>query len=120
VTIAQPTQRRVPVWALAISGVAGVLIIAHSLYWLFLGSVWNDPSVAALYSVVASGVVFGLVMLYSTYRLRSTPGQKMTWGAIIMLFSLFGLVTVGGGFVIGSILGIIGGGLAVAMGQEGR
>jgi hypothetical protein len=104
---------------MAISGVAGALIIFNSLFWLTQDTIWSDPSVAARYSVAFSGVVFGLVVLFSTYRLYSTPGQKMTWGAVIMLFSLFSLVSTGGGFVVGFLLGVIGGGIAVAMGQEG-
>lgn len=41
------------------------------------------------------------------------PAQKTAWGVVILVFSILSIVT-GGGFIIGFILGIIGGALALA------
>ncbi len=119
-TISQPTRPLVPRLAIVLSVIAGALIIINSLYWMYLGSIWGDTALGAIYSVVVTGTIFGLVVIYCAYRLRKTPSQKITWGALAMLFSVFGLVTIGGGFVIGFVLGIVGGALAVRQGQEGE
>jgi Family of unknown function (DUF6114) len=54
------------------------------------------------------GLVSGIVVLVSAIMLRNNPGQRTLWGALIVVFSVlsfFGL----GGFIIGAILGLIGG-----------
>jgi hypothetical protein len=40
--------------------------------------------------------------------LRVKPQNKKAWGSIVIIFSLPSVIT-GGGFIIGFILGIIGG-----------
>ncbi len=66
---------------------------------------------------IASGVVggmglFGLatgaIVLVSSVMLLAKPGQQWTWGVLILVFSalsLFGM----GGFLVGAILGMVGG-----------
>ncbi len=58
------------------------------------------------------GLVSGVVVLISGAMLRSNPNQRTLWGALVLVFSclsFFGF----GGFVIGAILGIIGGVMAL-------
>ncbi len=106
--------------AIVLSAIGGVLIVINSLFWIYLGSIWGDTAPGAIYSAVTASVIFGLVVIYGAYKLRNRPSQKITWGVLIMLFSVFGLVMTGGGFVIGFILGIVGGALAIRRGQEGE
>ena len=57
----------------------------------------------------ASGilVILGAVMLYSR------PIESQLWGAIILAFSLVSILGGMGGFVVGLILGVVGGTLAL-------
>ena len=58
------------------------------------------------------GLVSGLVVIVSGAMLRSSPNQRTLWGALVVVFSclsFFGF----GGFVIGAILGIVGGIMAL-------
>ncbi len=58
------------------------------------------------------GIVCGIVVLVGSYMLRSRPASHVAWGVIILIFSLVSIFA-GGGFVIGMILGIVGGILAI-------
>jgi hypothetical protein len=65
-------------------------------------------------SVVALiGIASGIIVLYGAFTLRSRPKERTTWGALILAFSLISLLG-SGGFLIGAILGILGGILALA------
>jgi len=65
-----------------------------------------------IFSIIglASGalVILGAVMLYSR------PFEKDLWGAVIIAFSILGILGGMGGFMIGLVLGIVGGALALA------
>ena len=65
-----------------------------------------------IFSIIglASGalVILGAVMLYNR------PFEKDLWGAVIIAFSILGIFGGMGGFVIGLVLGIVGGALALA------
>jgi hypothetical protein len=99
---------------------AGILIIINAIVWLLQGNIWSDAAPFAVYSAVTAGAIFGLVVIFGAYMLRKVPEEKMTWGAIIALFSVFGLVTVGGGWIVGFALGIISGAIAAREGDVGR
>jgi hypothetical protein len=45
--------------------------------------------------------------------LHIKPAKKKVWGILILVFSIPSVIT-GGGFIIGFILGIIGGALAIS------
>ena len=65
-----------------------------------------------IFSIIglASGalVILGAVMLYSR------PFEKDLWGVVIIAFSILGILGGMGGFMIGLVLGIVGGALALA------
>ena len=52
-------------------------------------------------------VILGAVMLYSR------PFEKDLWGAFIIAFSILGILGGMGGFMVGLVLGIVGGALAL-------
>jgi len=60
------------------------------------------------------GLVFAGIVLYAAIMLNSRPGQHVTWGSLILVFSILSVFTSWAGFGIGLILGVIGGGLAIA------
>ena len=62
--------------------------------------------ITALVGVV--GLVSGLVVLASAAMVRRNTAQRSLWGALIVVFSVLSFFGAGG-FIIGAILGIIGG-----------
>ncbi len=60
------------------------------------------------------GIVCGVIILVGSYMLYSRPASHAAWGVIILVFSLLSIFE-GGGFVIGMILGAIGGILAIVL-----
>ncbi len=56
----------------------------------------------------AVGIVCGSVVLLSAAMLLAKLGQRRTWGILILIFSVLSFIGLGG-FVIGAILGIVGG-----------
>lgn len=62
--------------------------------------------------VGAIGLVSGVVVIISGAMLRSSPSQRTLWGALIVVFSCLSFFGIGG-FIVGAILGIIGGIMAL-------
>ena len=101
-----------------LSLIAGILILSNSallgvvarwFLWIMPalpGSSGNDPMV--FYTLSAIGIIFGVLVTFAALMLRSKPANKKVWGIMIMAFSIPSVIT-GGGFIIGFILGIIGG-----------
>ncbi len=58
------------------------------------------------------GIVSGIVVLVGAVMLTSHIEKNASWGTIILVFSAIGLLG-GGGFLVGSLLGILGGILAI-------
>jgi len=58
------------------------------------------------------GLVCGAIVLVSATMLLAKVGARRTWGILILVFSVLSFVGLGG-LVVGAILGIIGGVLAL-------
>ena len=54
------------------------------------------------------GLVSGVIVLVAGAMVRINPAQRTLWGTLILIFSILSFFGTGG-FVIGAILGIIGG-----------
>ncbi len=54
------------------------------------------------------GLVSGIIVLVSAVMLLANLGQRNIWGILILVFSVLSFLGLGG-FVIGAILGIVGG-----------
>jgi hypothetical protein len=92
-----------------------VFIIPHldaSIFHNATGSmpVHNVPGFVGsiLTGIGLIGLISGLVVLGSGVMLRVKPGQSVVFGLLILVFSVLSFFG-SGGFVIGAILGIIGG-----------
>ena len=59
------------------------------------------------------GIVFGVIVIVSAVMLNRQPKQHMTWGILILTFSILGIFGGLGGYLVGLILGIVGGALAM-------
>jgi ABC-type branched-subunit amino acid transport system ATPase component len=62
------------------------------------------------------GLVCGAIVLVSATMLLAKVGTRRTWGILILVFSVLSFVGLGG-FVLGAILGIVGGVLALRWNQ---
>jgi hypothetical protein len=121
--------------AIVISLFAGILIILASIYVRWLYGVggwlygWMMTGIGGMLGYSSGmwlvGLATGILVLISSIMLKIRPGEgerglRMCcrwWGSLILIFSiasLFGAAT--GGFFVGAILGIIGGGLALSHG----
>ena len=101
-----------------LSLIAGILILSNTallgaattwFLWIIPilpGSSANDTTI--LYQLTALGLIFGVLVLLGAIMLHKKPANKKVWGIIIVLFSIPSVIT-GGGFLIGWILGILGG-----------
>ncbi|MEM4494275.1 MAG: DUF6114 domain-containing protein [Candidatus Caldarchaeum sp.] len=119
-----------PAAAFAVSLVAGVLILVGGLMgmvaWMAWGGMsywgggwgmmgpmmmgWWLPMWFSAFSVL--GLVSGIVIIASAMMLQNSPSEAKTWGTLILVFSVVSLFGMGG-FLIGAILGIVGGILAL-------
>jgi hypothetical protein len=121
--------------AIVISLVAGILIILGSLYttmwgmgggygWMMggLGGMMGQRAYGAMAGVWILGLGSGIIVLISAIMLKVRPGEAERglrtcctwWGSIILVFSIVSLFGGSlGGFLVGAILGIVGGALAL-------
>ena len=116
------SQSEEPTKAFIFSLTAGILIITNAVLlgivakWfigimpILPGSSGNDPTL--LMELSTAGLVFGVLVLLGALMLCSKPVNKKAWGIMIIVFSI-PTVIMGGGFIIGFILGIIGGAKAL-------
>jgi hypothetical protein len=101
-----------------LSVIGGSLIILQGLIVIFFSSIYYAIITSSLgvgVSVLFLGimlVILGLIVYSSAYALTRSPGQHVVVGASIIIFSLLALF-LGGGYIIGSVLGMIGGIIAI-------
>ena len=112
------SQKGKPTKAFTLSLAAGILIVCNAVAvgvaatwfpWIFPtlpGSV--DNAAVPFVNIAAIGLICGASVLFGAIMLRARPVNKRVWGAIVMVFSIPSVIT-GGGFIMGFILGIIGG-----------
>jgi len=58
------------------------------------------------------GLVSGMIVLISGVMLRGNPSQRSVWGVLILVFSVLSFFGFGG-FIVGAIVGTIGGIMAL-------
>ena len=113
--------------AFILSFIAGVLILIGGVFWLdssiynYLGLSWFFSTFGnySLSPVLLGGVaiLIAIMVLIGAYYVYLPGGYEMVGGIIVLIFSLGSLVS-GGGFIIGAVLGIIGGILGMARTRE--
>jgi hypothetical protein len=59
------------------------------------------------------GLISGIVVVIGAMMLNARPSEHVTWGTIILVFSIISFVGMGG-FYIGALLGIAGGAIALS------
>lgn len=58
------------------------------------------------------GLVSGVIVLASSVMLLTGKGQQRTWSVLVLVFSILSLFGLGG-FLVGAVLGIVGGALTL-------
>ena len=112
------SQREMPKQAYTLSLIAGILIVCNAVAvgiagayfpWIFptLPGSDNNATVHFL-SIATIGLICGALVLLGAIMLHMNHQNKKAWGLIVTVFSIPSVIT-GGGFIIGFILGIIGG-----------
>ncbi|MEM0203168.1 MAG: DUF6114 domain-containing protein [Archaeoglobaceae archaeon] len=110
-----------PTTAVALSLIGGVLILIGStmgfgmpMYgWMgcgMMGNAWGF--VAPMGGLWLIGMVSGILVIIGAVMLNARPAEHNVWGTIILVFSVISFLGMGG-FMVGAILGIIGGALAL-------
>ncbi|MCL4344015.1 MAG: hypothetical protein JRN10_02050 [Nitrososphaerota archaeon] len=117
-----------PKTAYTVSMIAGALMIASSIIvmivsWAFYLTQpvrYYGPMIFGGYGgpffmfglMAIFGLVSGIVVIASAFMLRKSADYTV-WGILIIVFSIFSFFGMGG-FVVGAVLGIVGGGLALS------
>lgn len=112
--------------------IAGALLIAGVIVGALTFTLWSDNGMmmtspgmmggggmmsdsfmwGAIWGVAAIWVGTGAVSIVGGYAIYRNPQSRTIWGIAILIASIVGLLTVGG-FIIGPILGIVAGILAL-------
>lgn len=86
--------------------------------WGMMGSGWNMMSGLGMtwinmgiYGIV--GIVSGLLVIIAAFMLGNRPAEHVTWGAMILAFSIISFVD-SGGIIVGAAFGIVAGALALS------
>jgi hypothetical protein len=98
-------------------GVAAYVIPNLNLSNVTVPQGMNPASLPGLISGVLTvmgtfGLVCGAIVLVSATMLLAKVGQRRIWGILILVFSVLSFIGLGG-FVLGAVLGITGGILAL-------
>lgn len=108
--------------ASGLSLASGILILVGAIIsWIWhasflpqMGWMMGAPNVMPFTaSLVVIGVVSGAIILLSALMMSSRPSESSKWGVIVLVFSVLSFFGMGG-FLIGAVLGIVGGILAIA------
>ncbi|HVH14961.1 MAG TPA: DUF6114 domain-containing protein [Candidatus Angelobacter sp.] len=93
--------------------VVSIVVLPHLNYTNFnspRGYTGTPGALAAGFVGATSvfGLICGIIVTMSAVLLRLKPSQRQTWGILVLVFSILGFFGFGG-FIVGSILGIVGG-----------
>jgi hypothetical protein len=125
----------VPHFAVILSVLGGSLILLNSvlltIWFLIGGSVWGMMGsftgmmdgfqgmmgsvgfpLAMVSSFALIGIVTGGLVLIGAIMLYRAPRDHVAWGIVILVFSVISLISMGG-FLIGALVGVVGGLLAL-------
>ena len=117
-----------PSIAFMLSLIGGIFIVLGSLLSFLMNSFWETWGWGMMgpwmmggygfpygitwgFSLVA--LIAGLIVIVSGIMLQTRPEEHMLWGILVLIFSIVSFVGMGG-FMIGALLGIAGGALALS------
>ena len=107
--------------ASGLSLTSGILILAgavipwiwHVLFYPQMSWMMGTPNAMPIFAgMIVIGVISGAIIVLSAVMMSSRPSESPKWGVIVLVFSILSLFGMGG-FLIGAVLGIAGGTLAI-------
>ncbi len=106
-------QSDYPNTAYVLSLIGGIFVILAGLVVAVAGAAltFMVAGIGGLFGLF--GIIWGAIIIYGATQLKANPSQHVTWGIIILVFSLISWVGAFGGFFFGFILAFIGGILAL-------
>lgn len=102
-----------PTGAFVVSLLGGIFILLGGIVLALFGGIATLAigGVGAL--IGAAGIATGIVVIVGAVLMYSKPSSSTAWGVVILVLSIVSWVTALGGFVIGFLLGLIGGILGI-------
>jgi len=103
-----------PTTAFVLSLIGAIFILIGAAIVAAVGAI-----VAVLFPALGlvlggAAIICGLLTLIGAIMIYVNPNQRQLWGVIVIIFSIISLFFCLGGFIVGMILGIIGGALAIS------
>ncbi len=105
---------------MVLSLIGGIFILLGGAFIAFVGSIFSGLGGlsgagvgGAVTAVGIVGIIFGIIIILGGIMINSNPKSHTMWGVIIIILSILSWITAAGGFVIGFILALIGGILAI-------
>lgn len=102
-----------------LSLIGGIFILINGVVWFALSDLFESWGLGGMFGFglamdVLGGVmiVFAIIVFIGAYLIY-LPGNEMIGGILVLIFSIISFIGFGG-FIIGAILGIIGGALGLA------
>lgn len=102
-----------PTAAFVLSLIGGIFILLAGVVLGTLGAAFTF-FLGGIGGVIGIfGLIWGIIVIIGSVMLYSQPEQHTVWGIIILVFSILSWFGALGGFLIGFILGLVGGILAI-------
>ena len=109
---AAPREEERPIAGFVISLIAGIIILINGLLISTISAfVFWTLGMGLSTILIALGLLFGILVIVGAVLMYR--GARVAGGVLVILFGLFSIV-IGGGFIIGLILAIVGGALGLA------
>jgi hypothetical protein len=131
--VAKETNVGLPVALALIAGILMVIsgIVFLSMTWYhstfsgypmmgMMGGAWSNfmqGFTPWILGISISSIICGGIVLFSGTMMSKDPGNSRLWGILILIMSSLGIIS-GMGFLIGSILGIIAGVIALSIKKQ--
>jgi hypothetical protein len=102
-----------PTAAIVLSIIGGIFVLLFGLFLALVGALLTFFALGVRAIFGLWGVLCGSVMILGGAMMNSRPEQHTAWGAIVLIFSILSLGSLGG-LGLGFVLGLIGGALGIA------
>jgi hypothetical protein len=107
-----------PTAAYALSLIGGILILIGGIGHAFLGAICGslvsmipgaESAGGVIFLYMSLGLICGIIVIIGAVMInKAEPAKVKTGSVLVLVFSIISIIS-GGGFYIGTILGIVGG-----------
>ncbi|MEM0118134.1 MAG: DUF6114 domain-containing protein [Conexivisphaerales archaeon] len=108
-------QDKYPNEAYILSLIGGIFVLIGAIVVTLAGAALTFFLLGIGAIIGVFGLIWGIVLIYFAGKLKSDPAGHTTYGALIVVFSLLSWFGSYGGLVIGFLLCLIGGIMAIAL-----